>query len=121
MARGFEQRVERPGRVGFQGWAESERRMGLWAVEGRGGIMIPCAARLIEPMQLTEVMSFQGLGQILEELEQIRRRLVGQLQRDTDDGQVIRFHGGCSQCFLSFLLARDFALRAVRSWASLKR
>ena len=37
-------------------------------------------------MQLAEVMSFKGLGKILEELEQIRRRLVGQLERDTDDG-----------------------------------
>jgi hypothetical protein len=65
-------------RVGLQGWVEPERRIGFWAVEGRVRIMIACAARLIEPMQLTEVMSFQGLGQILEELEQIRRRLVGQ-------------------------------------------
>src|SRR5208337_4845379 len=108
-------------RDGFQGWVESERRLGFGTVEGRFWIRIPCAALLIESMQLTEVMSFQGLGQILEELEQIRRRLVGQLQRDTDDGQVIRFHGGCPQGFLGFLLARDFALRAVRSWASLKR
>ena len=102
-------------RDGFQGWVESERRIGFGTVEGRFWIRIPCAALLIESMQLTEVMSFQGLGQILEELEQICRRLIGQLQRDTDDGQVIRFHGGCAQGFFGFLLARDFALRAVRS------
>jgi hypothetical protein len=107
------------GRGGFHRGFELERRIGFRAVEGRVGIRISCAARLIEPMQLTEVVSFQCLGQMPEELEQICHRLVGKFQRDTDDGQVIRFHGGGSQVFFGFFAARDLALRAVRSCASL--
>src|SRR5450756_2392300 len=94
-----------------EGW-ESERRIGFAAVEGRvAGVAILCAAPLSEPMQLAEVMPLDGLGEVSEELEEFSGCFGGQLQRDTDDGQVIRFHGGCPQGFLGFLLARDFALR----------
>src|ERR1035441_740546 len=111
--------VNGPNHGGFRRGFDLERRIGFGAVEGRVGITILCAPRLSEPMQLAEVMSFKGLGKILEELEQIRRRLVGQLQWDTDDGQVIRFHGGVPQVFFGFFSARYLALRAVRSCASL--
>jgi hypothetical protein len=108
-------------RGGFQGWVESERWIGFGTIEGIIGIRVLCAARLIEPVQLAEVMAFKRFGEMAQELKEIRRRLVGQLERDTHDRQVIRFHGGGPQAFLGFFSARDLALRAARSCASLSR
>jgi hypothetical protein len=72
-------------------------------------------------MQGPEVMPLDGVGEVTEEREEFSGRLGGQLQRDTDDGQVIRFHDDVPQLFFGFFAARDLALRAARSCASLKR
>jgi hypothetical protein len=108
-------------RSGFQRGFDLERRIGFGTVEGIIGITILCAARLCESMQLAEVMTFEGFGEIAQELEQFSGRLVGQLQRDTHDGEAVRFHGASRQAFFSFFSARDLALRAARSCASLRR
>ena len=77
------------------------------------------AALLSEPMQLAEVMPLDGLGEVSKEPEEFSGRLGGQLERYTDDRQIIRFHSGGPQVFFDFFAARDLALRAVRSCASL--
>ena len=73
---------------------ESERWIGFGAIEGVLWITILCRADLREAMQLPEVMSFQGFGEISQELQEFSRGFVGQLERDTHDRQVIGFHGG---------------------------
>ncbi len=82
---------------------------------------MPCAALLSEPMQLAEVVLFDGLGEMSQELQEFSGRLGGQLERDTDDWQIIRFHGIRRQVFFGFFSALHLALRAARSCASLSR
>ena len=84
-------------------------------------IAILCAAILSEPMQLAEVMPFDGLDEVSEELQELSGCLGGQIERDADDRQIIRLHGGGPQAFFGFFSALDFALRAARSCASLSR
>ena len=95
---------------------DSERRVGVGAVEGR---VAGVAILLGEPMQLAEVMPLDGLGEVGKEPDEFSGRLGGQLERDTDDWQIIRFYGDGPQVFFVFFAARDLALRAVRSCASL--
>lgn len=109
-------------RGSFHWWLDSERRIGFGPLEGWVvRIAILCAAILREPMQFAEVMPFDGLGEVSEELEELSGRFGGQLERDADDRQVIWLHRGGPQAFFGFLSALDFALRAARSCASLSR
>lgn len=80
-----------------------------------------CTALLSKPMQLTEVMPLDGLGEVSEELQEFSGRLGGQLERDAHDRQIIRFHSDVPQVFFGFFSARHLALRAARSWASFRR
>jgi hypothetical protein len=85
------------------------------------GIAMLCEAILSEPMQSAEVMPFDGLGEVSEELQELCGCFGGQLERDAHDRQIIWFHGGDPQVFFDFFAARDLALRAARSCASLSR
>ena len=66
-----------------------------------------CALCLSEPKQLAAVMSFEGFGEMAQELEQFSDCFVRQLQGDAHDGQIIGFHGADHHCFFCFLPARD--------------
>ena len=67
------------------------------------------------------VVTLEGLGELVEEVDQLLGSVAGELERQADDRQVIGFHG--------YLLAvRDFwaaqraaARVAARSFASLRR
>jgi hypothetical protein len=70
--------VDRGDCDGHRGRGVLERRIGFGALEGIIGITTLCTLRLSEPMQPTEVMSFEGFGEIAQELEEFSGRLVGQ-------------------------------------------
>jgi hypothetical protein len=55
-------------------------------------------------------MSFKGFGEIAQELEEFSGRLVGQLERDADDRQIIRFHGARPSSFVRFVLCAGFGV-----------
>ena len=39
------------------------------------------------------VMALEGLGELVEEVDELLCGVAGELQRQADDRQVIRFHG----------------------------
>ena len=63
-------------RGGIHAEAESERRIGFGTVEGRVWITMLCAPGLSELMQFAEVMPFESLGEVAQELEEFRGSFV---------------------------------------------
>ena len=59
------------------------------------------------------VVALEGLGELVEEVDELLGGVTGQFQRKADDRQVIRFHG-------YRLAARDFlaAMRAAARFAA---
>ena len=71
-------------------------------------------------MQLCTVMALERLGQFVEELHELGGRLIGQIDGQTHERQVVGLEHG-AQRFLRALGVRDLALRSARSLASFRR
>jgi hypothetical protein len=77
--------------------SRSERRVAV-------GIGTAAALRVISPgdmvvaAQLRVIMSLKGRGQFLQELDEAGGGLIGQIQRQAYDGEIVRLHvHACSQ------------------------
>ena len=67
------------------------------------------------------VMTLEGLGELVEEVDELLGSVAGELQRQAHDRQIIRFHG-YRLAVRDFLPAERAAARfAARSFASLRR
>ena len=75
---------------------------------------------LLIAKQLRAVVAFHGVGQHVQELDELGRRLVGQIERQTQQGQIVRPQH-MHQRALCGAEVRALALRATRSFASLNR
>ena len=70
--------------------------------------------------QLSRVVPLERLGELVEEVDERGGGLIGQLDRQADDRQIIRLHG-VQLLRRVFLAARSAAVCAARSLASLRR
>ena len=67
------------------------------------------------------VVTFECLGELVEEVDQLLCGVAGELERQADDRQIIGFHG-YRLAVRDFLAAQRAAARvAARSFASLRR
>ena len=67
------------------------------------------------------VMALEGLGELVEELDELLGGVTGQFQRQADDRQVIRLHGYWLAARGFLAVERAAARFAARSFASFRR
>ena len=67
------------------------------------------------------VMALEGLGELVEEVDELLGSVAGQFQRQADDRQVIGFHGYRLAARGFVAVERAAARLAARSLASLRR
>ena len=89
------------GMSGWNGAGRSElcdrlkRRIG--GIRGIAGMEVwrSVAGRLVMAPELCEVVAFEGVGELAEEFNELGGRLIGEIDRQTDERQIVGLeHGG---------------------------
>jgi hypothetical protein len=58
-------------------------------------VLLIVAGRLVIAPELCEVVAFEGFGELVEELDELGGRLIGEIDRQTDKRQIVGLeHGG---------------------------
>jgi hypothetical protein len=77
-----------------------------------------CEALMLTAQEFSRVMLLKAFDEGVQEVDQVCHGAVRELQRQYDDGQIVRLHR--VYCF-DFFEERGDLRRAARSWASLSR